>query len=212
MLVLDVSASMSGRKIDELNAGLQFFFEELRNEDLCRKRVDLAIVTFGKDVTLECDFATIEEQRIPFLKPVGTTSMGKAIILAADIIEKRKLEYRELGMDYYRPWIFLITDGEPTDMKEGDSLWEEVLSRIHNGEKEHKFLFWALGVDSANMIVLRSLSPPNRSPLLLKEARFTDMFMWLSKSLTKISESSIGDQVILENPISPDGWGSIPSG
>lgn len=203
---------MSGRKIDELNSGLQIFFDELRSEDLCRKRVDLAIVTFGKDVTLECDFAPIEEQKVPFLKPVGTTPMGKAIMLATDIIERRKREYKELGMDYYRPWIFLVTDGEPTDMREGESLWEEVINRVHNGEKDQKFLFWALGVDSANMKILKKISPPNRTPLLLRETRFTDMFMWLSKSLTKISESSIGEQINLDSPAGPDGWGSIPSG
>jgi uncharacterized protein YegL len=58
--------------------------------------------------------------------------------------------------------------------------------------------------------VLRSLSPPGRTPLQLNETRFADMFVWLSKSLSKISDSAIGEQINLESPVGPEGWGSIP--
>ena len=136
--------------------------------------------------------------------------MGAAILQAATLIEERKSEYRETGVDYYRPWIFLITDGQPTDMSRGDARWQEVTGLIHGGEAERRFLFWALGVDQANMTILRELSPPTRTPLQLKEARWSEMFLWLSRSLAKISDSRIGDQINLENPTGPDGWGTIP--
>ena len=210
ILILDTSASMEGYKINELNEGLAIFAAELMMDELARKRIEIAILSFGEAVTKVCDFTSITEFTPPVLKAGGFTPMGEAILTAISMIEVRKQEYREFGIDYYRPWIFLITDGQPTDMRSGDERWNEVITAIHTGEAEQKFLFWALGVDQANFTVLRALSPPGRIPLQLNETRFADMFVWLSKSLSKISDSMIGERIILENPAGPDGWGSIP--
>lgn len=47
ILLLDVSGSMNGRPINELNAGLVTFRDELLADPLALKRVELGIVTFG---------------------------------------------------------------------------------------------------------------------------------------------------------------------
>lgn len=211
VLVLDVSASMAGEKILELNEGLGAFIEALVQDDLARKRVDLAIITFGKDVRVACPFSPADQIHIPVLEPETFTPMGRALVRAMDLVEERKAEYRELGIDYYRPWIFLITDGRPSDMHPGDPFWDEVIVKVHGGEQEKRFLFWALGVDKADMKILKEIAPASRPPLLLKETRFFDLFVWLSKSLSRISDSSIGEQVTLDNPAGPDGWGVIPT-
>ena len=185
VLVLDISASMKGAKISELNEGLKILADELLHDDLAAKRIDLAIITFGKKVEVVQPFCGITAFEPPELEAGGYTPMGAAIKEAARLIEERKAEYRETGIDYYRPWIFLITDGQPTDMSRGDALWQEVTGIIHGGESDRKFLFWALGVDQANMSVLRDLSPPNRIPLQLREARWSEMFLWLSAQSCK---------------------------
>lgn len=210
VLVLDTSTSMQGNKIAELNEGLKILANELLDDDLAAKRIDLSIITFGKKVEVVQEFTGISKFEPPELEAGGYTPMGAAILEAVQLIEKRKTEYRELGIDYYRPWIFLITDGQPTDMRRGDDLWDEVISAVHNGEEERKFLFWALGVDQANMTILREISPSGRIPLQLKEARWSEMFLWLSRSLARISDSQIGEQIALDNPVSPDGWGVVP--
>lgn len=211
VLLLDVSASMAGEKIGELNRGLTTFIEVLASDDLARKRVDLCIITFGKDVRVQSPFSPAGQITCPALEPESFTPMGKALMRAMDMVEDRKQEYRDLGIDYYRPWIFLITDGRPSDMHPGDDFWHVVTTRVHEGERDKKFLFWALGVDKADMKVLKEIAPPNRPPLLLRETRFTDLFVWLSKSLSQISDSAIGEQITLENPAGPDGWGTIPT-
>ncbi|HWQ65812.1 MAG TPA: VWA domain-containing protein [Methanospirillum sp.] len=210
ILVLDTSASMKGVKIAELNEGLNILANELLEDDLAAKRIDLAIITFGRSVETVLPFTGISQFEPPVLEAGGYTPMGAAILESIRLIEQRKNEYREIGVDYYRPWIFLVTDGQPTDMHRGDARWEEVKTAIHEGEADRKFLFWSLGVDQANMSVLRDLSPPNRTPLQLKEARWSEMFLWLSRSLAKISDSRIGEQINLENPTGPDGWGVVP--
>jgi uncharacterized protein YegL len=137
----------------------------------------------------------------------GETSMGNGILKAIEMVEKRKMEYNNQGIDYFRPWIFLITDGEPTDMNEGDSLWSSVIQSIHNGDSKGKFSFFAVGVEPANMQKLKQIAPPQRPPILLKQGKFKDMFVWLSKSQQKVSGSKVGEQTELP----PAGWGKIVS-
>lgn len=212
VLLLDISGSMIvGDKIGQLNDGIRAFKEEIEKDELARKRVDLAVVTFGQKVDVAHDFSSIEDFEPPTLEADGLTPLGGAIKKASELIEKRKDEYKKEGIDYYRPWIFLITDGEPTDMNEGDELWNEVVSLIHDGEKSGKFLFFAVGVDEADMDTLAKISPQHRTPIKLKENHFNEMFLWLSRSQTKVSASKPGETVVLEDPFGLMGWGEIPS-
>ncbi len=205
VLLLDTSASMTGEKIKGLNHGIKLFKEEIIKDELARKRVELAIVKFGGDVE-EKYFSAIEEYEPEEYTASGNTPMGEAILKAIELIEKRKNEYRESGVEYYRPWIFLITDGEPTDMQEGDELWNEVINKVHTGEKEKKFLFFAVGVENANIEILKKIGPPNRPPVKLKGLAFKELFLWLSKSQSRVSASRTDETVKLP---SIEGWAEI---
>src|SRR5208283_2613146 len=209
MLLLDTSGSMEGDKIRQLNEGLNFFKEDILQDDLARKRVDLAIITFGEGVNVVQNFSSVENVPEMQLTAEGLTPMGYALSMAMDLIEQRKNEYKVKGVDYYRPWLFMITDGEPTDMKPGDPKWNSVISRIQEGESSKKFLFFTVGVEPANMQILKELSPQNRQPLKLKKDKFREMFSWLSKSARRTSASKVGDIVPLDNPTGPEGWGEI---
>src|ERR1700733_8702459 len=114
VLVLDTSGSMSGQRIQELNAGLQTFRDELFADPLAAKRVEVAIVTFGP-VHVECDFVGIQNFIAPHLSTTGDTPMGSAVEKALEMVRERKDTYRAHGIAYYRPWVFLITDGSPSD-------------------------------------------------------------------------------------------------
>jgi uncharacterized protein YegL len=209
VLVLDVSGSMNGDKIRQLNQGIEYFKEDVGSDDLARKRVDVGIVSFGSDVRVAHDFSSVETLDPPNLKAHGSTPMGKAILTAVDLVRKRKQEYKQKGTDYYRPWIFLVTDGEPTDMKPGDELWSQVVETVHSGERSKDFLFFSVGVEPADMELLRRLSPPERPPVGLRRGQFKEMFAWLSRSQQRVSASRVGDQVALEDPSGPKGWAEI---
>ena len=208
VLLLDTSGSMDGDKIEHLNQALKSFKEETLKDDLARKRVDLAVLTFGGTVQLAQDFCSIEDFEPPVLSAGGGTPLGEAILKAADMLEERKRQYKQQGIDYYRPWIFLLTDGAPTDMVPGDSTWNQVATRVHAGETEKKFLFFAVAVEPADTGTLAQIAPQNRPPVKLIGAKFAEMFSWLSKSQAKVSSSKIGENVTLENPIAA-GWGEI---
>ena len=201
VLILDVSASMKGAPIAELNAGLQVYRDELAADPLAAKRVEVAVVSFGGQVELASDFCTAASFVAPTLTPRGATPMGAAIAYGLDILAFRKEQYRANGIAFYRPWIFLVTDGGPTDE------WRTAAGRVRDGEANKSFAFFSVGVQGARMDVLQDLS--TRQPLHLDGLRFRDLFQWLSNSQQSVSKSTPGEDVPLANPAAPGGWATV---
>lgn len=197
VLLLDVSRSMEGKALDELNAGLATFKEELAADALALKRVEVAIVTFGP-TRVETPFTGASTFYPPTLEAQGDTPMGSAITQALELVRDRKNEYRNNGISYYRPWVFLITDGGPTDA------WQAAAAAVREGEASKQFAFFAIGVQGANMDILQQISV--REPLSLNGLKFRELFSWLSSSLRSVSRSTPGTDVALE---SPKGWASV---
>ncbi len=197
LLLLDVSGSMQGAALMELNLGLSTFKDELATDPLAMKRVEVGIVTFGP-VKAELPFTGAENFYPPTLTAQGDTPMGSAIRLAIEMVDQRKAEYRNNAVPYYRPWIFMITDGGPTDE------WQSAAAAIREGEAKKSFAFFAIGVKGANMEVLRQISV--REPLSLDALKFRELFSWLSSSLKSVSQSTPGTDVPLA---APSGWASV---
>lgn len=200
LLLLDVSGSMSGAPIAELNAGVNVLKEELTADALAAKRVQVAVVSFGPVETVT-DFVDASMWCAPVLQAKGGTPMGGAIEYGLAMLERQKSHYRTNGIPYYRPWVFLITDGEPTDD------WRNAARMVREGESMKKFKFFAVGVRGANFDILKEISPSD--PLKLDGLRYRELFRWLSTSLRAVSMSQPGEEVKLENPTGPKGWGSI---
>jgi uncharacterized protein YegL len=201
VLVLDTSFSMRGEPIAQLNAGLTSFKNELSADSLAAKRVEVALVGFGGQVRTLCEFTTADQFNPPFVTAGGDTPMGAAILSACDMLRQRKEQYRAHGIAFYRPWLFLITDGGPTDE------WRTAADEIRTGEAKKAFAFFAVGVENAKFDVLRKIAV--REPLRLKGLQFRELFVWLSNSLTSVSRSRPGDEVPLANPTAPGGWASV---
>lgn len=200
VLLLDTSGSMQGNPIRELNGGLEALKDSLVADPLAMQRVELAIVTFGPVQVLQ-DFATADAFMPPTLTAQGQTPMGEAIGRGLDLLQARKEQYKSSGVAYYRPWVFLITDGGPTDA------WHDAARRVHEGEARKAFMFFAVAVEDANLEILRQIAPSTREPLKLKELAFRALFQWLSTSLKSVSQSRPNDTVVLQDPVAgPGGW------
>ncbi len=199
VLLLDVSGSMSGEPIELLNEGLLAFQQALQDDDLASMRVEVAIVTFGGEVKVAQEFVTANEFEAKTLTTTGDTPMGKAINVGLDMVDERKKIYRDHGLPYYRPWVFLVTDGYPTDNE-----WLEAAQRVKKAEARKSVAFFAVGIKGAEMSRLAQIS--TRQPVKLKGLNFREMFVWLSGSLTSVSHSQVGEQVPLT---SPAGWAAV---
>jgi uncharacterized protein YegL len=189
---------MAGAANDELNKGLATFADQLLSDGLASKRVEVAVITFGA-VELKADFATVENGAMPQLSAGGLTPMGAALNMSMDLLEDRKALYRQQGISYYRPWVFLITDGVPTDE------WGGAAARIKQGQAQKALNFFSVGVQGADMETLRQVS--DTQPLHLNGLDFRGLFMWLSNSMSSVSRSQTSDTIALVDPTTgPRGW------
>ena len=207
VLILDISASMKGESIKQLQEGVAVYRDSLFSDGLARKRVEVAIVTFGGAVEVVQSFTTAENFTAPALASRGDTPMGEAVVTALKLLADRKVEYNNAGIQYYRPWVFLLTDGGPTDANSHH--WSEAKDLIKKGEDGKKFSFFCAGVEGADMERLTELNPA-RAPLKLNGLEFKKMFQWLSSSQQFVSRSNPGDKVALQDPTAgPAGWASV---
>lgn len=185
VLVLDCSGSMRGEPIKQLNAGLQALEKELKDDIDASSRVQILIIkAFGKDETeVSADWTDAMNFSAPVMEAGGLTPLGKAMELALKKIEDQKCLYDSWGVTSKRPWIFLISDGEPTDYG-----WEESAKICRFAQKNKKVVIHAIGTQGANLDKLAkfSLLPPKR----LTGLKFTEFFLWLSRSVSCISKAA----------------------
>lgn len=213
VLLLDTSGSMQGTPIHELNEGLRAFNDAVKADRLASLRVEVAIVTFGGSVqaidvrggtgqTIGFDaqqaFVTVDGFQPPTLSAGGGTPMGEAARRGLRLLRERKDIYKQNDLDYFRPWIFLVTDGQPTDE------WLSAAQQVKEEEARKGVIFFGVGVEGADMQTLAQFSD-ERQPLKLKGLAFGELFQWLSKSLSAVAHSKPGEQA----PLPAVGWAQV---
>lgn len=199
-LCLDTSSSMGGSPIMQLNEGVKLFYEAINNDVVAKQSADVCIVTFGYN-GVECrqDFQSIAEDMPPNFSSGGDTPMGSAVTMALDLLEGRKKEYQDNGVEYFQPWLVLITDGAPTDN------YTNAAQRASDLANNKKLTVFAIGVDGCNLEVLKHFSP-KRAPIMLKGLNFPEFFQWLSQSVSITSHSKPGEKIKLPDT---SGWGTL---
>lgn len=200
-LVLDTSGSMAGQPIEELNKGVKLFIEAIKNDDIAKYACEVAIVTFGGEVEVYCDFQNIEHLQFRDLDADGSTPMEEAVLQALELLETRKKEYVEAGVDYYQPWMVIMSDGQP------DYPPKQSSAETYKMASNKKLSCFQLGIgDGADMQTLAKFSP--RKPLRLKGLNFEGFFEWLSKSIQVVSQSTVGDEIKLDTS-GIDDWATL---
>ncbi len=194
VLVLDCSGSMRGEPIKQLNAGLAALEKELKEDIDASSRVQILIIkAAGRDETeISSDWTDAMNFNAPVMEAGGLTPLGKAMELALKKIEDQKCLYDSWGITSKRPWIFLISDGEPTDYG-----WEESAKICRYAQKNKKVVIHAIGTQGANLEKLAkfSLLPPKR----LTGLKFTEFFLWLSRSVSCISKAAPNAESYLDD-------------
>ena len=122
------------------------------------------------------------------LKAEGSTKYSKPISEALRMVDERSRFYRRSGSEPYKPWVILITDGEPLDNI------NSVIKEVAAMQKEGKVRFIALGVgdfDSERQNILKKLTDV---VFRMEGTDFTSFFNWVGKSMRSVSTTAPGEK------------------
>lgn len=196
-LCLDTSGSMFGDPILELNNGVKLFFNSIKEDEVALYSAEIAIITFGaKGVVCERDFSGIFGNiNAPLFIANGNTPMGEAVNLALDKLTERKQAYKDCGVDYYQPWLVLMTDGQPNGIPQE---LERSVQRTVELVNSRKLTVFPIGIGRNADLNTLSRYSPNRTPLRLKGLCFKEFFAWLSKSVSAVSQSLPGEHINID--------------
>lgn len=173
-LVVDTSDSMNDSDaIGELNRALELWRGDLTTGGDLSRLGEIALISFGAGGVQAIDpsgrrAGPLDEPFVPVtqfsprpLVASGYTPMTDGIRLALDVVKQRREALLAEGiMMAYRPLVYLVTDGAPTDDEGNDCRrWRSLEPELRRLEREQALLFFAFGVTGADMEVLSALAP-----------------------------------------------------
>jgi len=157
ILLLDVSGSMDGDKIDSLYDAVVEMIKTFEHEAVKETIINIAIITFGAEVNLHTPYTPVSQlaaNGISRFDADGMTPMGTALRMAKDMIDDKDTTSRKM----YRPAVVLVSDGEPNDD------WRDPLNQfIHTGRSQKCQRFAVAIGNDANKSVLRMFANDDAS-------------------------------------------------
>lgn len=209
VLVLDVSGSMRGSKLDMLNNGVQSFFTQIQTSDGVaegtKDQLEVAIIQYDEEVKILRDPKLLEDEELPptLTERGSVTETVLAIEEAIQLVEDRKAFYKSTGQRYYRPWIILMTDGEPYGNKASEADIDAIAARVTSDSQNKKYMMMGIGIgESANMELLKKMT--GGKAMKMAGLKFGAFFQWLSASLSTVAQSKEGDKVSIKD--GADSW------
>jgi len=208
-LVLDCSGSMSGDPIEALNAGIKALVAELQTEPFAIETAYLSVITFESTAQQISPLTELISFQTPTLTAGGATSLGEALTLLANCINKEVKKSSETQKGDWKPLVFLMTDGMPTDS------WEKAAKSLKDQKPSPSNIIACAAGSNADESVLKKITETvvklnNLQPDTLKQ-----FFKWVSQSIAQTSVSIGANQVMADNqpvnlPPPPQGITFVP--
>lgn len=202
VLVLDVSGSMRGEKLDSLNQGVRDFFTQIQTADgvpeSLKDQLEIAIMQYDEEVRILRNPKLLEDGELPptLTERGSVTETVIAIEEAIKLVEDRKAFYKSTGQAYYRPWIIVMTDGEPYGKRASQTDIDAIAQRVAveaDPKTGKKYVIMGIGVGKdANMAILKKMTG---KAMALQGLKFGEFFEWLSASFATVASSNEGDKI-----------------
>ena len=202
-ICVDISHSMSFKdgddvsRFDELKSGMRELLDIILRDDAMRDSVELCVVGFNNEAVTLWDYSTVDSFDINKINPkLGKSSdLGKGIMYALDRCEERKASYKAFHLDYYQPWLVVMTDGKPWG-DEAKANYEEAVRRVQTMQKENKLTAIAVlcggdrdiasveqARDQEAVAILQRLSDTKVNNF--SGGGYRELFRWIGKSMSQ---------------------------
>lgn len=182
ILLLDVSGSMSGEKIHNLNDAVRDMLNTFSDTENSETEVNVAIITFGSQVTLQQPLASASTIQWHDLSPGGMTPLGMALQMAKAMIEDKNV----VPSRAYRPTVILVSDGAPNDE------WKRPLDAFIGDGRSSKCdrMAMAIGADADETVLGQFIEgTANRLFYAENAKQLRDFFKFVTMSVTARTKS-----------------------
>ena len=205
ILVLDTSGSMSGRPITDLNSAFGGIQQALQSIDVqTRACLEFCVIEYNTQPRMLTNgFQTIDQLQVPEMQAGGLTNMHAAIKMAYEEGKRKTNAFNTLGYPCFMPWIFLMTDGMPTDggtpIGGGGTDGSEIIAFVQEKIQNKRISFYGVGTGDYDREFMKKLC----QGAVLFEADtkdFASLFNWIARSAAVLSASKPGQQVNVAPP------------
>ena len=179
-LVLDTSGSMYGEAIEAVKNGVQTLLTTLRQDPYALETAFISVITFNTSATQIIPLTDLLSFKTPELVATCTTSLGEALSLTADCIEKEVVKTTYDTKGDWRPLVFIMTDGMPTDD------WERGLKKFQS-VKKGMVIACAVG-ESVDSSILKNITEIVMQLETADSNSIKSFFKWVSASISTGSE------------------------
>ena len=188
-ILLDVSGSMRGEKIETVNVALKEMLNTFKKIENPKGIIELCLITFGGgSVNVIKDLSKIDDNDVYTLSANGNTPMGMVFEKESEMIEDKNI----VSSRSYTPTIVLISDGNPTDYDPTGKSIEEImrwtaLNKIHSGTRSSKATKLAMGIGSdVDINILKAFINNEDIPVISAKDNSTisKFFEWVTMSVS----------------------------
>lgn len=201
-LLLDTSESMAGPAIESVGAGLKAMLTSLRSNPHALEAVYMSVIEFSRTARVLEPLTELATFQMPSLKIRPGTSLGAGLRLLCDQMRSEVVKTTVDRKGDYRPLVFLLTDGQPTDD------WQESVQILRSLSFPKLANFYAIGCGpDADLSVLGKITDIVLKMDELTPEAFKKLFVWLTASVqtASVSVGERGDLDSIDITKLPDG-------
>lgn len=190
-ILLDSSGSMKGEPIESVKTGVRAMVDTLRQDPHALESVHLSIITFDRDVTVVTPLTALIDLQVPDLKTPdsGPTHTGAALKSLCARVDSEVRKKSDSGHADWKPILFLMTDGKPSDISDYKAIVPEVQKRDFA-----MIIACAAGPKASNpdlMAALQLLTDRVFTLETMDGSSFESLFKWVSSSI-EANTTSVG--------------------
>jgi uncharacterized protein YegL len=186
-LLLDTSGSMTGDPIQAVGDGVKTLVADLKTDPQAQETAYLSVITFDNVATQVTPLTEIGMFQEPALAARGRTAMGEALKLLLDCYNKEIIKNTSASQKGdYKPLVFLLSDGHPTD--DWEKVADEIGAKVRSNKMFAKFVALAAG-SNADTAVLKRLTDDVLVTHELKPDALKAYFKWVTQSIVETSRS-----------------------
>lgn len=195
-LLLDTSGSMRGEPIESVNIGLRAMMASLRQNPHALESVYLSIVTFDSLIKEVLPLTALKQLVLPDIvcPDSGATFLGEGLECICQKVDNEVRLSSQSDEGDWRPLLFIMTDGKPSDTL----AYSEVLAEVKR-RPFAKVIACAAGF-KADATALKRLTDTVVSLDTMDSSTFSGFFQWVSATVSSSQNSSQVDNFDLPPP------------